>query len=227
MFRHVDLFSGIGGFALAAKWAGFKTIQFVENNEFCQNVISKNFPGIPLHEDIKNFEWNESVELLTGGFPCQPFSLAGKRNGTSDDRYLWPDFLRIIKQSKPNWIVAENVVWIVEMALDNILADLENEGYETQTVIIPACAANAPHRRDRFGLLPTVTASDATCGQILCASDTYKTTSSGTLRRYNRNGKNSSLSLGRLIRLKTGFGLHPAITEVMMGFPIGWTELNH
>jgi DNA (cytosine-5)-methyltransferase 1 len=150
---HLDLFSGIGGFSLAAKWAGFQTIQFVENDLFCQKVLTKNFPNIPIHDDIKTFQYNKSVTLLTGGFPCQSFSIAGKQKGINDERYLWSEMFRIIRECKPTWIIAENVTGIVEMALEEVCSNLENENYETQTFIIPACAANAPHRRDRVWII--------------------------------------------------------------------------
>jgi DNA (cytosine-5)-methyltransferase 1 len=151
--NHLDLFSGIGGFSLAAQWAGIETIQFVEKDLFCQKVLKKHWPNIPCHDDIKTFNFHEKVEVLTGGFPCQPFSIAGKKRGLTDDRYMWNEMLRIIRQCHPNWIIAENVTGIVAMELDNILADLEREGYESQSFIIPACAANAPHRRDRLWII--------------------------------------------------------------------------
>ncbi len=153
MISILDLFSGIGGFSLAGKWCGFETIQFVEKDEFCQKVLMKNFPGIPIHDDIKTFNYCNKVNLLTGGFPCQPFSIAGKRKGILDERYLWNEMLRVIRQSNPNWIIAENVSGIVEMELDNIINDLEGEGYKAKSFIIPACAANAPHRRDRLWII--------------------------------------------------------------------------
>src|SRR5579864_3338734 len=117
----MDLFSGIGGFALSAQWSGFETIQFVEKDLFCQKVLNKNFPHVPIHEDIKTFNHFTPVTLLTGGFPCQPFSVSGKKRGKEDDRYLWPHIFRIIKQCKPIWVVCENVKGIVEMELDNII----------------------------------------------------------------------------------------------------------
>lgn len=153
MLKHLDLFSGIGGFSLASKWSGFETIQFVEKDKFCQKVLKKNFPDIPIHGDIKTFSFTDKVELLTAGFPCQPFSMAGKKQGRYDNRYLWPECLRIIKQCNPSWIVAENVTGIVEMELGNIILDLAGEGYESQGFVIPACAANAPHRRDRVWIV--------------------------------------------------------------------------
>ena len=150
---HLDLFSGVGGFSLAAQWAGFETIAFCEKNEFCRKILFKNWPDIIIYDDIKTMNFTASVNLITGGFPCQPFSVAGKRKGKKDERYLWPEMYRIIRESKPNWVIAENPTGIVGMELDNILDDLENENYETQSFIIPACAANAPHRRDRLWII--------------------------------------------------------------------------
>lgn len=148
---HIDLFSGIGGFALAAQWAGFETKVFCEIDPFCQKVLKKHWPDVPIVEDIKKFngkEWTGAT-LLTGGFPCQPFSVSGKRRGKEDYRYLWPEMLRIISDARPAWVLGENVAGIVRMELDSVLSDLEGIEYETQSVIIPACAINAPHRRDR------------------------------------------------------------------------------
>ena len=153
--NHVDLFSGIGGFALAARWAGIQTVQFVEIDKFCQKVLNKNFPGVPIHDDIKTFDGTKypNVFLLTGGFPCQPFSCAGKRMGAEDDRALWPEMLRIISEVRPRWIIGENVAGFVNMGLDNSISDLEREGYAVQAVVIPACAVGAPHRRDRVWIV--------------------------------------------------------------------------
>ena len=152
---HVDLFSGIGGFALACHWAGIETVAFCDNDKFCQSVLKKNFPGVPMHADIKEFHGQKYANpfILTGGFPCQPFSVAGKRRGTEDDRWLWKEMLRVIEESKPRWVIGENVAGIVNMALDEVLFDLESLSYETQAFIIPACAVNAPHRRDRVWII--------------------------------------------------------------------------
>lgn len=153
--RHLDLFSGIGGFALAARWAGFETVAFCEIEEFPRKVLAKNFPGIPIHKDIRELDGGEyeGIELITGGYPCQPFSLAGKRSGKKDDRHLWPEMLRIITQARPAWVVAENVAGHLTMGLDKVLSELEAEGYSARPVIIPACAVNAPHRRDRIWII--------------------------------------------------------------------------
>lgn len=255
---HVDLFSGIGGFALAAHWAGIKTVQFVEIDQFCQKVLNKNFPGVPIHDDIKTFTYTtikydggyqggteerqepksgSCVEqeantnangnglqgpwaklktdgnrqfvqerpsysrnirpapfILTGGFPCQPFSCAGKRRGKEDDRYLWPETIRVVRHIKPRWLVFENVLGLGSMVqqysptklesktvqrlarsdlyraiftrqelllLGIIIQDIEEAGYQLPQLkdgtpvipVIPACAKNAPHRRDRVWIV--------------------------------------------------------------------------
>ena len=157
---HLDLFSGIGGFALAAQWAGGKTIQMVEIDLFCQKVLAKNFPNVPIHGDIKTFDgrpFNGKIDLLTGGVPCQPASDAGKRRGTKDDRWLWGEAYRIIREAKPTWVILENVRGILSLeggvVFENLLSELESYGYETRTFIIPACAVNAPHRRDRVWIV--------------------------------------------------------------------------
>ncbi len=189
----LDLFSGIGGFSLAAQWCWgdeLEIVAFCEIDKFCQKVLKKHWPHVPIIEDVRNVRGNKSfsanslcvgwqtgtreklqseeqeairqkprmfctegVDLLTGGFPCQPFSCAGKRKGKEDNRFLWPEMFRVIKEIRPRWVVAENVAGIVRMALDDCLSDLEGEGYSTQAVIIPACAVNAPHRRDRVWIV--------------------------------------------------------------------------
>lgn len=153
--KHLDLFSGIGGFALAARWAGIETVQFVEIDPFCQKVLAKNFPGVPIHDDIKTFrgERFRGIDLLTGGSPCQPYSVAGKQLGEADDRALWREMFRVIDEARPRFVVGENVAGFVRMALDNVLSDLEGIGYTCQAVVIPACAVNAPHKRERVWIL--------------------------------------------------------------------------
>jgi len=152
---HLDLFSGIGGFALAAGWAGFTTVGFVEYEDFPKRLLSRRFPGIPIHSDIHDFDATpfRGVDLVTGGFPCQPFSAAGKQRGKEDDRWLWKEMLRVIVEAQPTWVLAENVAGLINMALDEVLADLEAEDYATGTVILPACSQNALHRRDRVWII--------------------------------------------------------------------------
>jgi DNA (cytosine-5)-methyltransferase 1 len=152
---HLDLFSGIGGFALAAKWNGFRTLAFCDCEPYAQAVLKKHWPEVPCHKDIREVRGDlyAGVTLLTGGFPCQPFSVAGKQRGKDDDRYLWPQMLRVIREARPAWIIGENVAGIIGLALDQVCSDLEAEGYEVEPVIIPACAVDAPHRRDRVWIL--------------------------------------------------------------------------
>jgi DNA (cytosine-5)-methyltransferase 1 len=152
---HLDLFSGIGGFALAAKWNGFRTVAFCDCEPYAQAVLKKHWPDVHVHGDIREVrgELYAGITLLTGGFPCQPFSVAGKQRGKTDDRYLWPEMLRVIREARPAWIVGENVAGIVNMALDQVHTDLEAEGYEVESIIIPACGVDAPHRRDRVWIV--------------------------------------------------------------------------
>ena len=203
MMKHGSLFSGIGGFDLAAQWMGWENVFQVEWDSFCQKVLAKNFPNALRFGDIVEFNkmlqngeittdtesrreyrinrnnqeaegenglWaNESnsnsksrfsighIDIITGGFPCQPFSHAGKRKGTDDSRYLWPEMLTTIRILKPSFVVGENVAGLVSMengkTLDNILSDLENEGYQVESFIIPACGVGAWHRRDRIWII--------------------------------------------------------------------------
>ena len=188
--RHLDLFSGIGGFSLAASWVWgeeYENVGFCDNNEFCQAVLRKNFTNAKIYKDIRELSIERLVadadrggrvhggseklsdktrkqaqhelaaryqlDLLTGGFPCQPFSFAGKRRGNQDDRYLWPEMLRVIRETRPRWIVGENVAGIINLALDQVLSDLEGEGYTVQAFVIPAASVQAPHRRDRVWIV--------------------------------------------------------------------------
>jgi len=152
---HLDLFSGIGGFALAAGWAGYRTVGFCEVEDYPRRILSKRFSGVPIHGDIRELDGAayRGVTLITGGYPCQPFSQAGKRQGAADDRHLWPEMLRVVKQARPAWVLAENVAGHITMGLDQVLADLEAEGYACRAVVVPACAVDAPHRRDRVWIV--------------------------------------------------------------------------
>lgn len=153
---HASLFSGIGGFDLAAEWAGWTNAFNCEIDPFCRKILKYHFPDAEQYGDIRTADfavWRDRIDVLTGGFPCQPFSLAGKRKGTEDDRYLWPEMLRVIRTVRPRWVVGENVYGIVNwsegMVLDTVCSDLEAAGYEVQPYIISACGVGAPHRRDR------------------------------------------------------------------------------
>lgn len=196
---HLDLFSGIGGFALASEaiWPAIKHT-FVEYDPFCQAVLRKHWPQAEIHGDIRTFitdterlgyvhgkSQEQSAKshlealgqpatdfyppfILTGGFPCQPFSQAGRRKGTADNRYLWPEMFRVIQLTNPTWVIAENVrglvTWNDGLVLEQVCADLESEGYEVQPLIIPAVAVNAPHRRDRIWFIAFNTKHDGRNG---------------------------------------------------------------
>ena len=154
--RHGSLFSGIGGFDLAAEWMGWENVFHCEWMEFPRKVLDYYWPDADSHVDICKTDFKKyegTIDIISGGFPCQPFSLAGKRKGTDDERYLWHEMLRAIREVKPKWVIAENVFGITNidggMVFEQVCLDLENEGYEVQPFIIPAAAKNAPHRRDR------------------------------------------------------------------------------
>ena len=152
----LDLFSGIGGFSLGLKRAGMETIGFCEIDPFCRKVLAKHWPDVTVHTDIRGLngkDYKGRADVICGGFPCQPFSQAGKRRGTEDDRHLWPEMLRVISEVRPTWVIGENVIGFVKMELDSVLSDLEREGYQTRAFIIPACGIDAPHKRDRVWII--------------------------------------------------------------------------
>jgi DNA (cytosine-5)-methyltransferase 1 len=155
--RHGSLFSGIGGFDLAAEWCGWENVFQVEIDEFAQKVLAYHFPNVKRYSDVKEFDgtpYKGAVDVISGGFPCQPYSSAGKRKGKNDDRHLWPEMLRIIREISPTYVVGENVYglysWNDGLVFDEIISDLETLGYEVRTLFIPAVAVNAPHRRMRI-----------------------------------------------------------------------------
>ena len=155
----LDLFSGIGGFSLGLHSTGiFDTIKFVEFDEFCQKILNKNFPNIPIEGDIRNVRGKEfEADVITGGFPCQPFSVAGKQKGTNDNRYLWPEMFRLIKEIKPEFVIGENVQGIINlqngMVLRQVQDQLEGEGFEVQCFLIPASGIGAWHQRNRVWIV--------------------------------------------------------------------------
>jgi DNA (cytosine-5)-methyltransferase 1 len=163
--RLLDLFSGIGGFSYAAETliGGYETVAFCEMDEFCQKVLKKHWPQVPIYDDVRTLDAARlgRIDICTFGFPCQPVSQAGVQKGESDDRWLWDEIIRILQVSKPKWIIAENVVGLITiengLLIENCISSLEAEGYEVQSVVIPACSKNAPHRRSRIWLIGQLT----------------------------------------------------------------------
>lgn len=157
----LSLFSGIMGDDLASEWAGIKTVCCVEIDPFCQAVIKKHYPDMPIigdihdvtKEKVKEVSGYEWVDIISGGDPCQPRSIAGERRGREDDRDLWKDMFRVVCEFKPTWVVNENPTGRLTMDFHEVLSDLESQGYETRSFVIPACAVNAPHCRDRIYII--------------------------------------------------------------------------
>lgn len=158
--RKLSLFSGIGGIDLAAEWAGMQTVAFCEREPFPQKVLKKHWPDVPIYDDVKTLTKarleedgiigdGRTIDIISGGYPCQPFSHAGQRKGQDDDRHLWPEYFRLLKEIKPRWVVGENVAGHISMGLDDVLSDLESAKYSTRAIVIPAAAVGARHRRER------------------------------------------------------------------------------
>lgn len=192
--NHLGLFEGIGGFSLAARWMGWKTVAWCEWNPFGQRVLRHHFPEAEGHGDITKTDFKRyanQIDILTGGFPCQPYSSAGKRLGKEDDRHLWPEMLRVIREVQPTWVVGENVFGIVSwsggLVFDEVQADLEAEGYEVQPYVLPAVSVNAPHRRDRVWFVAKNTNKNG------WRSDKWKEESNKLEQRNSCSGNNEQL----------------------------------
>lgn len=157
VLTHFDLFSGIGGMSIAAEWAGFETVGFCELADYPYKILEKHWPKVPKWRDIRDVTADSfrertgfpTVDIITGGFPCQPFSVAGKQKGKGDDRYLWPEMLRVIRELTPHWVIGENVPGILRIAGNTVCEDLEREGYDIGIFDYEAAAVGAPHRRER------------------------------------------------------------------------------
>lgn len=201
VLTHLSLFSGIGGLDLAAEMAGFVTVGQCEYADFPTKVLEMHWPEVTRWRDIRSLTGGDfyrrtgmrTVDVISGGFPCQPFSIAGKRAGADDDRYLWPEMLRVIRELSPLWVVGENVPGIINLALDQVLFDLEAEGYEVQTFVVPACGVDAPHRRERVVIVANAINGSAVVRrhrQLAAASET------GACRKTNRFRSASTVKWG-------------------------------
>ena len=204
--RHGSLFSGIGGFDLAAEWMGWENVFHCEWNSFGQKVLHYYWPEAEQFTDITKSDFTKyanKIDILTGGFPCQPYSMAGKRLGKEDERHLWPEMLRAIREIQPTWIVGENVFGLINwnggMVFDEVQADLEAQGYEVQPYVLAAAAVNAPHRRDRVWFV----ANRNRNGLQQCHCQYEKHTSEGGINalcdtcKSNGNGDASDTDLSR------------------------------
>jgi len=286
--KALSLFSGIGGLDIACEMAGMEVVAFSEIEPYACEILKRRWPNVPNVGDVRNITRDllenvgvkqGEIDIVFGGFPCQPFSVAGKRRGKSDDRFLWPEFSRIVREISPVWIVAENVSGLINLALDDVLSDLESENYETGTFVYPASAVGAPHKRERLFVVgirkdvayPRCPLRQGTVEQRAHTVEESKELaniterSSGTLwptptcRDYK--GANSESGLMRsdgkmctdqlpnavkfwltprkfmykdsiIDRNKSNLGekvggqLNPDWVECLMGFPVGWTDID-
>jgi DNA (cytosine-5)-methyltransferase 1 len=161
MLKHLDLFSGIGGFSLGLESAGLvETVAFCDFDKYCQQILKKNFPGVPIYEDVKELNYDklkadgiDTIDIITGGYPCQPFSVAGRKKGEEDPRHVWPEMFRLVQELRPTWVIGENVGGHIKLGLDTVLENLESEGYSTRTFSISASSIGANHKRERVWII--------------------------------------------------------------------------
>jgi DNA (cytosine-5)-methyltransferase 1 len=220
----LDLFSGIGGFALGLDSTGFfETVKFVEKDKYCQKVLRKNFPNIPIEEDIKNVKGKEySADVVVGGFPCQPFSVAGKQKGTNDDRYLWPEMLRLIREIKPEFVIGENVQGIINlqngMVLRQVQDQLESEGFEVQCFLIPASGIGAWHQRYRVWIV-----AHSQHNGLLAAESRCNEEKNRVEEKHRKENSSTGKSIGTSSIRKTDNG-HEDVSNTNTRLSIGENE---
>jgi DNA (cytosine-5)-methyltransferase 1 len=180
MLSHLDLFSGIGGFSLGLESAGLvETVAFCDFDDYCQKVLKKNFPGVPIYNDVKELNYDklktdgiDKIDIITGGYPCQPFSVAGHQKGEQDPRHVWPEMFRLIQELRPSWVIGENVAGHIKLGLDTVLENLESEGYSARTFSISASSIGANHKRERIWIVAN---SDEMQRQFLCGQESEQT----------------------------------------------------
>jgi len=228
--RVLDLFSGIGGFSLGLERVKpFRTVAFCERDEFCQKVLKKHWPHIPIYEDVRTIPTDRlgRVDLICGGFPCQPWSVAGQRRGAEDDRDLWPIMASLVEKLRPRWVIGENVRGFINepLGLKRSLSDLESIGYQATPFVIPACAVDAPHRRDRVWIIahtninsePNVSINErARSGELVADADSSRWQRKWS-KRYNEGS--SGLCSGETQRRENFWLSEPPVGRVAHGIP--------
>jgi DNA (cytosine-5)-methyltransferase 1 len=210
----LDLFSGIGGFSLGLEAAGFETAAFCEYDQEAQKVLRKNWPNVPIFSDVRTLTKQElqdngiqNIGLICGGYPCQPFSVAGERRGAEDDRHLWPEMFRLVQELRPTWVIGENVAGHINMGLDEVLTDLETEGYTARTFVIPACAVDAHHRRDRVWTVAHTSSGSRRDSESIVGrqdNETKRSQDTNTVVRSSENVAHSNGSYQQGRRLSSG-----------------------
>lgn len=237
---HLSLFTGIGGLDLAAEHAGFITVGQCEWADYPTKILERHWPDVPRWRDIMTLTGEDfyertgfrTVDIISGGFPCQPFSTAGNRRGKDDSRYLWPEMLRVIEELRPTWIIGENAAGIATMALDDILFELEEKNYKARAFLFPACSVGALHKRNRFAIVAN------TNGDGRTDESKFKPRTNASRRReaiYKRerskiihtwpNNYCAAREFRRCGILNCGVA-NPIFAEWLMGYPKNWTALS-
>ena len=264
--KHLDLFSGIGGFSLGLEaTGGFETKAFCDIEKYPRQVLQKHWPHVKQYEDIKELNYErlkadgiDSIDIITGGYPCQPFSIAGRQKGEEDPRHLWPEYFRLVKELRPTWVIGENVSGHIKLGLDTVIEDLESEDYAVRPFSISASSIGANHQRERIWILYPRT-PDAHSGRGPSSEERMKMKldkkmpislndqvahpklmwPTPTTRDYKDSGKavinshRTSILPVRVAKkdkeqwVKGGGSLNPTWVEWLMGYPKGWTDLNH
>jgi DNA (cytosine-5)-methyltransferase 1 len=211
----LDLFSGIGGFSLGLESTGhFETAAFCEIEPYCQKVLKKHWPNVPIFDDIRKLKGKDigAIDIITGGYPCQPFSVAGKQKAEQDPRHLWPEYFRLIKELRPTWVIGENVSGHIKLGLDSVLEDLASEGYSTRTFSISASSIGANHKRERVWTVANTNEERVFSSKI--ARDNGKDKQKSNDEHIRR----CSTAFGRKV-LQGNWSVEPRVGRVAHGIP--------
>ena len=225
----LDLFSGIGGFSLGLEaTGGFETAAFCDIDPYCRNVLKKHWPNVPIFEDIRKLKGTDigTVDIITGGYPCQPFSVAGKQKGVEDKRHLWPEYFRLIKKCRPTWVIGENVSGHIKLGLDSVIEDLESEGYATRTFSISASSIGANHKRERIWIVANAYGVNDAIGRVdrtiqeTGGSGSIDERGSGTnANGFSQSSKNETLDSKKQFTNQNYWKTEPNVGRVVNGLP--------